>query len=80
MKPRNAYKTAASNLESGTFQGPTDIRVKVRETEKVGAKVDKEWVPGCTALPYWSTMSSGAHLLYSYDQVTVHPLHWTKSY
>lgn len=79
MKPRNAFKIAASNLDSGTFQGPTDIRVKVRLTEKVGAEVDKKWAPGCTALSHWSTVSSGAHLLHSYDQATVHPLHWTKT-
>lgn len=59
MKARNAFKIAASNLDAGTFQGPTNIRVKVRQTEKVGAKVDKEWAPGCAAPVHWTPMSSG---------------------
>lgn len=68
LKPRNAFKTAASTLDSGTFQGATNIRVKARQTEKVGAKADRDWAPGRTAPAHWSTVSSGPHLLYSYNQ------------
>lgn len=80
LKPRNAFKTAASNLDSGTFQGPTNIRVKVRQTEKVGAKADKDWAPGRTAPAHWSTVSSEPHLFYSYNQATVRLLRWTMTY
>lgn len=59
LKARNVFKIPASNLDSGTFQRPTNIRVKVRQTGKVGAKVDKECAPGCAALSHWVTMSSG---------------------
>lgn len=50
LKLRNACKTAPSNLDSGTFRKPTNIRVKVREMERVRAKAHKERAPGCTAL------------------------------
>lgn len=57
LKLRNACKTAPSNLDSGTFRKPTNIRVKVREMERVRAKAHKERPLVAQLLPHWSTMS-----------------------
>lgn len=42
MKLRNAFKTAASNLDSRTFQLPTNIRAKVRQMETLRPKAYEE--------------------------------------
>lgn len=62
MKLRNAFKTAASNLDSRTFQLPSNIRAKVRQMETLRPKVYEEWAPGYTVLTHWPTMSSSAHV------------------